>query len=153
MLATRLKAVAHSESTPRFFEAIEEEEFSTLEDRLSALKGTILIAIDGNNADYHWQPDNMTEQPQYFFVIVSNTNSTRTESTHHAQSSARLIARQIIARMMQDSMMGEYGLSNVDLDSFVVRGVGPILDNFYGVLLGFNMLNSFAFTLDKDYWL
>lgn len=152
-LATRLKAIHHTKDEPHFFPAIEEEEFDSLENRISVQKGFTLIAIDGSNADYQWQPDNMTERPQYFFVIITNTNSNRTETIHQAQESCRLIAHQIIARMIYDSKEYMYGLSTIDLNSILVRGVGPLLDNFYGVLIGFNVLNSFNFEINPDYWL
>lgn len=152
-LATQLKAISHTEKDPHFFPAIEEEEFTSLENQISSQKGMTLIAIDGSNADYQWQSENMTERPQYFFILVTNTNSNCTETIHQAQKSARLIAQQIIARMINDCSKYQYGLSTLDLNSIIIRGVGPLLDNFYGVLLGFNILNSFNYELNPDYWL
>lgn len=152
-LARRLKAIAHTDDRPRFFTAIEEEQFFTLEDKLSNITGTTLLAIDGSNADFSWQPDNMTEKPQYFFVILQNTNSDRTETIFAAQNSCRLIANQIISSMMNDHDSWKQGLCTLDPDSFIVRGVGPFADNFYGVLVGFNLLNPFTYTLNPDYWL
>lgn len=153
LLAKHLKPIAHSDEQQRFFPATEEEQFLSIEDRISNIKGTILIAIDGSNSDFSWQPDNMTEKPQYFFVILQNTNSDRTETIFQAQRECRFIAHQIISRMMNDYVHSEYNLMALDPDSFTIRGVGPFADNFFGILVGFNLLNSFNFTLKPEYWL
>lgn len=152
-LAASLKAVAHTPENRKFFTATEEEEFLSVEDSLSSVTGTFLVAIDGSNSDLSYQPDNMTERPQYFFVILRNTESSGAHTISAAQSHSLRIARQVIARMMQDYTLCRSGLQSLDPDSFVIRGVGPIGDNFYGVLIGFNLLRSFPYTLDPRYWL
>ena len=152
-LASQLRSIAHTDEQQRFFPATEEEQFLSIEDRLSNIKGTILIAIDGSNSDFSWQPDNMTEKLQYFFIVFKNTNSERTETIMDAQKECRLIAHQIIARMMNEQFSSSYSLTTLDPDSFTIRGVGPLADNFYGVLIGFNLLNSFNYTIKPEYWL
>lgn len=153
LLAKQLRSIAHTDDQQRFFPATEEEQFLSIEDRLSNIKGTILIAIDGSNSDFSWQSDNMTEKLQYFFIVLKNTNSERTETIMDAQKECRLIAHQIIARMMNEQFSSNYSLTTLDPDSFTIRGVGPLADNFYGVLIGFNLLNSFNYTIKPEYWL
>lgn len=153
MLATKLKGIAHTPQKRTFFQATEQEEFGTLDQQVSQVSGTVLVAIDGANADFSWEPDNMTEKPQYFFVIVTPTQSDDANTIHQAQEQCRGIGKQIIAKMMNDCLNFDNGLATLDMSSFLIRGAGPIGDNFYGVLVGFNLLNPFEFTIDNTYWL
>ena len=153
LLATQLKAIAHTDTNIRFFESTEQEEFYTLAERMTKVNGMVLIAIDGSNSDLMWQPDNMSEKPQYFFVIAAPTESLRSSTIHQAQKNCKAVAQQIISRMLWDKAWTGNCLESLDNESFVIRGVGPIGDNLYGVLVGFNLLSSFNYEINPDDWL
>lgn len=152
-LAKGLKAIAHNEYRERFFRATEQEGLYTLYEKISSLDSTVMVAIDGSNSDFMWQPDSMFEKPQYFFIILHPSSSDNADSIHQAQSYCKNIGCQVISRMLQDQMLCIHGLEFLDKESFTMRGVGPLGDNFYGILVGFNLNNSFNFELDNDYWL
>ena len=152
-LAKSLKHIAHDKNNQRFFRATEQEEFEELSDRVSTINSPIRIGIDGQNSDLLWQADNMSEQPQYFFVILKPTESDDTDTIFQTQRFCKGIAKQIVSRMLNDRSLELNGLETLDRESFVIRGVGPMGDNFYGILIGFNLVNTFEYTINDDYWL
>jgi len=155
LLARNIKAISHTDQNKRFFRATESEELEELTERATAVKsGFILVAIDGNNADYGYKnSDNLMERPQYFFQILKNTTSTNSATIFEAQTECKKIAKQIIAAMTSRSKgYYESPLQFLEKDSITIRGIGPILDNWYGVIMGFNLNYGLALQINTDEW-
>ncbi|MDR1455529.1 MAG: hypothetical protein LBJ01_07760 [Tannerella sp.] len=152
-LARRLKAISHTDTQQQFYRATEVEELSELNARLSSASGMILVAIDGNNSDFGWKnSDSLMERPQYFFMVAKQTVSGDTDTVFTAQQECAAIVRQIIARMVRDHQRYDSGMTYLDESSFTARGVGPIGENFYGVILGFNMDVGLDCRIDQTCW-
>lgn len=152
-LARSLKSVNHSDTKQKFYRATEQDELDELNARLSSANGTIIIAIDGSDSNFDWNDsDSLMEQPQYSFLIAKQTNTDRPETIHESQMDCKNIAMQIIVRMTQDHHNMQNGLTFLEINSFRMKGVGPIRDNFYGVLLGFALNQSIEFYIKNDEW-
>jgi hypothetical protein len=115
--------------------------------------GVVLVAIDGKNSDFVMNDaDALQETPQYFFVILQQTSSTDDSTIANAQDACKLIATQIMAVMLRDRQNSDNGLDDLDASTFNIRGVGPFADNFYGVILGFNLKPNVTFDVDETVW-
>ena len=153
MLARKLKAIAHTDENEHYYRATEAENLQELNERLSSANGMILIAIDGCNSDVSWNDsDSLMELPQYFFVIAKETAGNDIAKIFESQSECKAVALQIIARMKKDGRDFNLSLQYLEEKSITVRGIGPIGDNFYGVIFGFNMNYGINYQLDKSMW-
>lgn len=147
-LATHLKAIDHSESNPRYFKAYGLEDLYNFDDKLSCVKGHVLIAVDGyesNSSDNHG--DGLTDARHYSFIVACSTVSDRTQTIDEAFESSRLILKQIRNRLILDPNL--MGFINRDTE---ITGIGPIGDNFYGCILTFTIDEPESFKLDASYW-
>jgi hypothetical protein len=152
-LARRLKAISHSDGRQQFYRATEVEELTDLVARLSSASGMILVAIDGNNSDFSWKDsDSLMERPQYFFIVAQQTESGDTDSIFAAQQACKVVVRQIISRMVVDHQRYAHGMTFLDESSLTVRGIGPLGENFYGVILGFNLDVGLDCRIDNSFW-
>jgi hypothetical protein len=113
----------------------------------------ILVAIDGSNSDFSWKnSDSLMERPQYFFIVARQTTSGDTDTLFAAQVECSAVVRQIISRMVFDHQRYEHGMTYLDESSFTARGIGPIGENFYGIILGFNLDVGLDCRIDKTLW-
>ncbi|MDR1370803.1 MAG: hypothetical protein LBJ72_11870 [Dysgonamonadaceae bacterium] len=154
MLARALKPIRHTDIDKHFYQAIEVEDLPDLDERLSDAHGVNLIAIDGSNSDFIYKnPEAFLKRPQYFFIIVAQTDSTDIQTVLAAQKQCETVAEQIISKMLCDFHEYVSGLHALDPETFTIRGYGPIADNFYGVILGFNMSQPKPYKIDQTMWI
>lgn len=148
ILATSLKAIPHTTEKPRYFTAFGLEDLVTLEQQLSSVTGTILIAVDGfeshteNNG-----ADALTEVAEYSFIVAQNTLSTRPDSIAQAATRSRELCKAIRNHLLQDATLSGYLQRSTQ-----INGIGPIGDNFYGTILTFTIATPEPFTTNPDYW-
>lgn len=147
-LATHLRDIAHTPKHPRFFTAFGIEDLYDFEDRLSCVSGTILIAIDSNESDTtDNRADSLIDRAAYSFVVARNTNSDRTSTIQESVRKCKLIVKQIRNRLfLTPSLQGI-----IDHDT-QITGIGPIGDNFYGVILTFYLDTPESYFIDPNYW-
>jgi hypothetical protein len=66
------------------------------------------------------------------------------------------IGHQVIARMLHDKMkcelLAEKAIPGFDLKTVNFEVVGPVFDNYFGLLFSFEMLCSIGFELIQDKW-
>lgn len=153
-IARHLKSIGHSERSCHFLRSDKVEEISDLEERISQIVGYVAIAIDGYNSDFAWSnDDNLINIPQYFFAIVRQTESGDIDSVHESKRLCHEELKEVIGRMMMDYEEGNEGLDFLDIENMTVRGIGPLAERFYGVMLGFSMKNPTAFGIDESKWM
>ena len=148
LLATHLRDIAHTPKHLRFFTAFGIEDLYDFEDRLSSVSGTILIAIDSNESDTtDYRADSLIDRAAYSFVVARNTNSDRTSTIQEAVRKCKLLAKQIRNRLFLTSSL----LGIIDHDT-QITGIGPIADNFYGVILTFYLNVPESNFIDPKFW-
>ena len=75
-LASSLKDISHTPQRRRFFTAFGLEDLTNLDDNLSSVTGTILIAVDGCESDSEDNgADAINDKQVYSFIVAQNTNS------------------------------------------------------------------------------
>lgn len=148
-LASSLKDISHTPQKKRFFTAFGLEDLTNLDDNLSSVDGTILIAIDGceSESDYNGA-DGLNDKPVYSFIVAKNTISGKPETVNQAAKHCKLICKQIRNKLFQDSSLASYIDRNTQ-----INGIGPIGDNFYGAVLTFFMNVPEDFFVDQNYFL
>lgn len=131
-MATTLSAIAHSAAHPRFFTASGPEDTSNVDDRLSSVDGTIMVAVDGcEMATVQTTQDQVCERTTYYILIARKTNSDRPDSIRASINACRDLALQV-----RNVLWCRY--RQVSRDA-VMYGCGPLADNFYGVALEFHV--------------
>ena len=147
-LATHLRDIAHTPKHPRFFTAFGIEDLYDFEDRLSCVSGTILIAIDSNESDTtDNRADSLIDRAAYSFVVARNTNSDRTSTIQESVRKCKLIAKQIRNRLFLTP-----SLQGIIEHNTQITGIGPIGDNYYGVILTFYLETPESYFIDPNYW-
>lgn len=147
-LATRLKAVAHTEARPRFFTAYGVEDLFTFDDKLSSVTGFVLIAVDGYESDSVGnRADALNDTRHYAFILARNTVSDRPESIRSAFSQARILCKQIRNVLLQDEDLRGYISTSTS-----INGIGPIGDNFYGCMLSISITEAEDYFIDNSFW-
>lgn len=147
-LAIRLKPISHIPEKPRFFEAFGLEDLFNLDDKISSITGTILIAVDGYESDSKDNgADGLNDTMQYAFIVARNTIADRPQTITTAFRECRKICKQIRNHLLQDHTLANF----IDRDT-QINGIGPIGDNFYGCLLSFSMEESEDLTIDSTFW-
>lgn len=135
-----------------YFESPNSDTLLSLSQRLSSINHPILIAIDGNDADYE---DNnaevVMEKPQYFFMILMPASSDNAAKILEVQAQCKANCRQIQAKLIADSRKYKFG--GLLIDSFTMRSIGPVGENLYGIIMGFQLEQSIDYRIKNDFWI
>ena len=148
LLANKLKPISHTPEHPHFFSAFGFEDLFGFEDKLSNVTGMVLIAVDGMESESSDNNgDGLTDRNEYSFIVARNTNSSRPETINQAALDCKVIAKQIRNRLFHDPTL-KYSISRTTR----INGIGPIGDNFYGVVLTFSLREPEDFFINSDFW-
>lgn len=151
-LARKLKPIGHTQQKKRFFRAFGIEDLFDFDERLSSVKGMILIAVDGSDKEIKFNSaDTFTQRPQYGIIIAKNASRNNPEDIFQATHDCEYVCKQIAACLAQDLIYGNNGYSRLNAE-FQLNGIGPIGDNFYGSMLSFSLTESFRAVLDNGIW-
>lgn len=147
-LARSLTDIAHTDERPRFFTAFGLEDLYNFTDKLSSTNGIILIAVDGCESD---STDNgsdcLTDRLSYSFIIAGSTVNDRPKTIDTAVVKCRAIAKQIRNYLLLQPELK----SQIDRNT-QITGIGPIGDNYYGVILTFAIEENEQYFLDQTFW-
>lgn len=147
-LARSLKVVGHTGQRPRFFTAFGLEDLYNFEDKLSAVTGMVLIAVDGTEMDSAGnRADGLADTYTYSIILAQNTQRDRPDTIAQAVHQCRDTALQVrnLLRLDPDLRDG-LGLE------MQLNGIGPIGDGFYGVVLTYTVTEYPDYTIDTDYF-
>ena len=149
-----LLATKHKSLTPtHYFTCSESDNLQSLVERLSSVHSTILIALDGKNSDFDFnESERLTKRPQYFFMVLAPAALDNSNAILAAQAKCEAIALQLQARMMLDHRKYLNGLTCLLPGTFTIRGIGPVGDNLFGVIMGFNVEYGVTYTIDNTQW-
>jgi hypothetical protein len=54
--------------------------------------------------------------------------------------------------MMLDSRKYQNGLTGLLPETFTIRGIGPLCDNLFGVIMGFNVESGIDYSINPEVW-
>lgn len=149
-LARQLVSISHSDTDQKFFTAYGLEDLPEIGEQLSAITGTILIAVDGKEATLsHNGSDGYNHFPTYGFIVARSTASDDKSTIRQAADHSEEIIMQIVLRLLEDNGTHHW---NIDTSKFEINGIGPIADNFYGVVLSFSLVDHLNTRLNPDLW-
>ncbi len=152
-LARHLAPIRHTDTDCHFLRSDEVEEISDLEARISSIRDYVLVAIDGHNSDFSWiNSDNLVNIPQYFIAVLKQSETGNIDAVHKSKADCKEILMQIVCRMMVDRQEERNELQFLEVDSMTMRGVGPMSENFYGVMLGFNLRKPVQYFINESMW-
>ena len=152
-LARHLAPIRHTDTDCHFLRSDEVEEISDLEARISSIRDYVLVAIDGHNSDFSWiNSDNLVNIPQYFIAVLKQSETGNIDAVHKSKADCEEILMQIVCRMMVDREEERNELQFLEVDSMTMRGVGPMSENFYGVMLGFNLRRPVQYFINESMW-
>ena len=152
-IARHLAPIQHTDTDCHFLRSDEVEEISDLEERISSIRDYVLVAIDGLNSDFNWQNcDNLVNIPQYFIAILKQVETGDIDAVHQAKSDSKNLLMQVVCKMMLDWNENRHGLQFLDVPSMTIRGIGPMGNNFYGVMLSLNLKTPTSFIMDQSMW-
>ena len=147
-LAKQLIPISHTLAKPRHFTAFGLEALYNLDDKLSSVTGMILISVDGYESDSKDNgADQLTDKRIYSFIVAKNTTSDNPKTLNTAVEDCRSVAKQIRNKMLLNSPISDI----IDRDT-QINGIGPIGDNFYGVVLTLTVNEPEIFSVDDTYW-
>lgn len=153
-LARHLAPIRHTDTDCHFLRSDEVEEISDLEERISSIRDYVLVAIDGHNSDFSWiNSDNLVNIPQYFIAVLKQSETGNIDAVHRSKAECKEILMQIVCMMMVHREEEKNGLQFLDVDSMTMRGVGPMSENFYGVMLGFNLRSPVTYFINESMWI
>lgn len=148
-----LKPFSWSQENGSFFRATEQTELQELNENISNAQGLIMIAINPAASAFQFHnSDSLMRRIPYSMVIVNQTSSTDTDSIFNSQSKCENIAIEICSRIMCDARQYRNGCELIDPDSFTIEGIGPIGDNFYGVMLQFEAVQPVIYKPNQNLW-
>ena len=88
----------------------------------------------------------------FSLVIAKQTTKSDVETIFTAQKESREIMMQVISRYMKDYHGCNHGCDNLDPGSFSFTGIGPIGDQFYGVILDFYVAEGLNYKINPEMW-
>lgn len=136
-----------------FFTAPNSDSLFSISQKLSSINYPVLVAVNGYDADYEDNSaDALQEQSQYFFMILQPAQSDDADDILAKQGECKVCALQVQARMMLDSRAYVPGLIDLLPNTFSIRSIGPIGDNLYGVIMGFNVRQNIQFFIKPEMW-
>jgi hypothetical protein len=94
-LASSLKDISHTTQKKRFFTAFGLEDLTTLDDKLSSVSGTILIAVDGCESESEDNgADGLNDKQVYSFIIAQTQSpENRKQSTKRLNNARRYASK------------------------------------------------------------
>lgn len=135
------------------FTAPNSDTLYSISQKLSEINYPVLVAVNGFDADYSDNDaDALFERAQYFFMLLQPAITDNPEDILAKQEQCKENALQIQAKMMQDSRKYKNGLTVLITDTFTIRSIGPVGDNLYGVIMGFNIQENLEFFIKPEMW-
>lgn len=146
-IARRFRPVAHTESAPRFFRAFGLEDLTELRTAVGRATGPILIAIDGHESTLHRPtPEQLFRRREYAFILAAPVRRQESHTLFETTERMHQLAAEVINQIRRPLRH-----TNPQLE-FQTNGIGPIADNFYGILVTFALQEPAIDQLTPDLW-
>lgn len=136
-----------------FFESPNSDTLYALSQKLSEINHPVLVAVDGSDSDFdEGDADSLFETGQYYFLLLQPCRDDDPLDILGKQRQCKAVADEIQGQMRRESADYTNGLTMLGGDSFTVRSIGPVGDNLYGVIMGFQVARAVNFERNAQYW-
>lgn len=152
-LSQSLKLLENPSGRKNLFVSPNSDTLYALSLRLSEINYPVLVAVDGNDADFsEGDADTLHRAAQYYFMLLMPAPADDPAAILAVQTLCAENAEQIQGKMRLESGYYLNGLEGLAGDSFTIRSVGPLGDNLFGVVMGFQVVQAVNFMKDGEYW-
>lgn len=136
-----------------FHKAPNSDTLASISNRLSDINYPVLVAVDGKDSDFSDnEAESLLMKPQYFFMFLKPAGNDDPDAILSAQAECEANALQVMAKMIKEQRTYINGLTGLLIDTFSIRSIGPIGENLYGVIMGFNLQHGITYKIDNTYW-
>ncbi len=154
-----LKAIAHTEASPRFHIIGGIASMDELLQNLSkADEGFHLLAPNNVDGSFSIANDVPLDKRMLQFYVVKRNPFTDYVGMATAKTECHALAAKIISRMAYHAYLANlqgpdtYGLRDLDIRTISYQSVGPLADNFYGIEVTFTLYSGTNFIYNQDDW-
>ena len=158
-VASSLSLLGHTEDKPAFFRISGIAEMEELLQNLGNAKLPALLLEDELDGQYQDSgADYLADVRNYMFYIIGKSEAQDMDKRGQVLNDCDIIRRQIIAFMLRKYRQDRSangnptGLRNLLTSSFNYFTVGPLVDNFYGIAIGFQVMVANNISYDADLW-
>jgi len=153
-LTQRMKMfVKKTDKDINYYKAPNSDTLISISNRLSHINYPVLVAIDGKDSDFDDNDsDALLKKPQFFFMILKPARTDDPDEILEAQRVCEANALQIQAKLIADCRNYEKGLTGLLLNTFTIRSIGPVGENLYGVIMGFNIQCGVDYGVKEEFW-
>lgn len=154
--ATRLKTIAHTNNTKRFFRCSGIAGLEELLNQMTDVTGRVLVVHnnqEGSVGDIS-RADNFLDSPYYVFYVLERVEDYNDfDAEELAKENCKAAGFKILSRMIREKRQGILGLSFLDFTSIPYQNVGPVGLNFHGVMFSFTVTDgNSSLVYNKDDW-
>lgn len=152
--ATRLKAIGHTEQTPKFFRISSLAQLDELLSMISDIGYPALLIhdnMDGAIGDRSTS-NNYLDIPNYTFYVVEHVSLNDHDAKQQVITNCKNIGLKILAKMKHDKLDLNQGLTFLQFDNIPYQTIGPIGDNCHGVMFTISVPNQAQITYNADDW-
>lgn len=129
-LAKHLRPVEHC------LKATVEEDPEEIEEQLSVLSGCVLYSVDsGVTQGIDTQGNVIVRGNLYQIVILQQTEAGNSDSVFRALDLCKRIGHEILVQLLTDANEWLNGLEGLAANTVTSQSIGPIGNNFHGIVL------------------
>ena len=161
-VAKRLKLIGHSKTEKHFFRSTSASYPRELENSLSSARYPALVVVtrkDGRLIDN--SSDNYLDKKLYTFLILHPAKDSAPAKIDECMALSINIFRKITGKLKRDKKKDYslaiqqqiFGLRGLDIASISYQQIGPMLDNLYGLMVRFSIIDSAHLQYDAEDWL
>lgn len=148
-IATEHKEILHSENEPHFFRDMDEaiEKLKSKSYLPAFILGPPVFDVADKNQD------NTYDEHSLSFLLVDYVSMDDFKGKIKVYDKMLRIGRDIIARMRYEACTCDDSIKQFETDRVHIEPVGPILDNYYGMIFEFYMMDFVDLEYDSGKWL
>ncbi len=150
--ATRLKDLGNTENKPNFFRYSSLGHLDEMLSLLGKIADTALGIPDNQNGSIGNNHDAAIDTPMYDFCIVKHVGVEDHDEREIAKAECKAIGFKILARMDRDKRLGANGLLHLSFSNIPYQTIGPIGDNYFGVLFSVQVSDAAPIIYNANDW-
>jgi len=157
-IAVRLREIQHSEIAPAFHRITNLASLEEMLQNMQVVNGFQLIIEDVDEGSFLENDSALLDNSMHRFYVVKHVDSMNWDKKEEAKKQCKNVAKKIISKIRYNNLSDNryetnYGLKNLDRNSFMYFSIGPLLDNFWGIEISFNLTQPSNVKYDESDWL
>jgi len=157
-VAETLKELKHTEAAPKYHRASSISEVEELLQNSTKTSGLQLIIQDDREGRIIDNRAELLIDDKYrVFYVVKNVQSLTMEEREEALDDCETVVKKILSKMFYDMLRADNQGADKDLlffdrNSVRYQTIGPIGDNYHGIIVMFTVPNTFSYAYNADDW-